>query len=251
MQIKEKLNSYWNHAADEYNQYSSENKQNDPGKVRWQSLFTSAFPKDATTVLDVGTGPGNIAMMLAELGYDVTGVDLSSTMLKFARQNAEIRNLSIKYEQSDAESLPFEDNSFDVVVSRHVLWTTTDPEKVLMEWMRVLKPTGRIVYVDGNWYRSDGTLKRKLWMGLSMFLKLITEFRDPRSEDFTEEMKKDLWSVKNVRPQYDLILLEKIGFRDITVKKSINREVFGLMDYLKSGYWGPTFMVFAEKPQIF
>jgi ubiquinone/menaquinone biosynthesis C-methylase UbiE len=250
MQINERINSYWNRAAEDYNQCSSSMHASGPDKntLRWQSLFCNALPDETHTILDVGTGPGIIAIMLAEMGYALTGIELSPEMLKFARHNAQKKNLSIRFEQSDADSLPFDDNSFDVIVSRHLLWTTLNPEKVLLEWMRVLKPHGKIVYVDGNWYKNDGTFKRKVWMGFSAFITAITELRDPRSEDLSEEMKQSLWSVKVTRPQYDREILEKIGFSDIIISESIDAKVTDWMGYLKEGYWGPRFMVSAKKP---
>lgn len=249
MQIESEINSYWNKSAEGYNQfYSSKTIKNEIKQEKWQSLYCNEFPSDAKMILDVGTGPGIIAIMLAQKGFNVTAVDFSDDMLKFARDNAHNKNQDIEFKIADAESLPFDDNSFDVVVSRHMLWTTVNPEVVFKEWFRILKPGGKIVYIDGNWYKTDKTLKRKLWIGFSEFITLVTEFRDPRSEDLSEEMKKALWSVKANRPEYDKKILNDTGYINITTKDSIESEVFSWKDYLKEGYWGPRFLVSAEKP---
>ena len=170
-------------------------------------------------------------------------------MLKYATENAQRKGLQVQFQQSDAESLPFENNFFDVVVSRHLLWTTTDPEIVLREWFRVLHPGGRLIYCDGNWYKSDNTLKRYLWQKFSTFLTIIMEHRIPDGEDLSEEVKDSLWSVKADRPTYDHDLLVKIGFKDIQITESIEPLVSDRMSYLKEGYWGPRFLISASKDE--
>ena len=95
-------------------------------------------------LLDVGCGTGARAAGLAELGWDVTGVDLSADMLRRARE----RGLDVV--QADATALPFEDATFDAVVS---MWTHTDVgdfPAVVREVARVLRPGGPFVYAGGH-----------------------------------------------------------------------------------------------------
>lgn len=249
-QLKNEIELYWNQVAREYNEFPKKKfkpKVNE-GNEKWKKILCDAFGDDPETILDCGTGPGTIAMMLAESGYNMTGVDLSENMLSYARQNAKSAGLSIAFKQGDLESIPFPDNAFDGAVSRHVLWTTLHPEVVLKEWYRILKPGGRLVYVDGNWYRNEGTMKRKIWMILSMITVMITEFRDPRYHDIDSRAKAELWSMKTKRPEYDVDLLKKVGFVNIAVRQSIEKQVSTKMEILKEGYWGPIFLVSADKP---
>ncbi len=99
----------------------------------------------AGTVLDVGTGTGFLAMLAAGLGYETSGVDISGEMLAIGKKKAGLRHLQIRYEQCPCEKLIFEDNSFDAVINCRVMWTLPDPESAVKEWMRVLKPGGRII----------------------------------------------------------------------------------------------------------
>ena len=59
--------------------------------------------------------------------------------------------ITIDFQWQDAEKLPFKDNTFDVVVSRNLLWTRPNPGKALREWRRVMKPAGALVVSDGMW----------------------------------------------------------------------------------------------------
>jgi ubiquinone/menaquinone biosynthesis C-methylase UbiE len=99
----------------------------------------------------MGTGTGQFAIYLARLGFRVTGIDLSERMLLKARERARRFDLDIDFQQQDAENLPFDDSTFDGVVSRNLLWTLPDPERALREWRRVLKPSGAIIASDGMW----------------------------------------------------------------------------------------------------
>jgi 2-polyprenyl-3-methyl-5-hydroxy-6-metoxy-1,4-benzoquinol methylase len=102
-------------------------------------------PKKDLKVLDIGTGTGFLALLLSSKGYDVTAVDWSITMMQKAIDKAKAASLPIKFDVQDAESLTFADDSFDAVVSRHVLWTLADPAKAAKEWARVIKPAGMII----------------------------------------------------------------------------------------------------------
>lgn len=95
--------------------------------------------------LDVATGTGNTAFALAEAGADVVGLDVSPGMLA----QAEARGDAARFVQGSAESLPFEDASFDLVTARHAPHHFRDVARFLEEARRVLKPGGRFVMADG------------------------------------------------------------------------------------------------------
>jgi ubiquinone/menaquinone biosynthesis C-methylase UbiE len=103
-------------------------------------------PLDA---LDLGCGTGFLSLELAARGHRVTGVDFAPSMLERAKSKAAERGVSVRFEQADAEQLPFAPAGFDLAISRHVLWTLPHPEAAIDEWIRVLRPGGRLVVVDG------------------------------------------------------------------------------------------------------
>ena len=101
-------------------------------------------------VLDIGTGPGVLLVELAALRPDarLTGVDLSADMVASARRNLEPYADRASAQVADVTHLPFEDNSFDLIVSSLSLHHWDNPEAAVPELARVLRPGGRVQIYD-------------------------------------------------------------------------------------------------------
>jgi SAM-dependent methyltransferase len=100
-------------------------------------------------LLDVGCGSGQLALMAAKDGLEVTGVDIAGNLVERARVRAQADNLRAQFEEADAEALPFEDASFDVVTSLIGAMFAPRPEFVAKELLRVCEPGGTIAMA--NW----------------------------------------------------------------------------------------------------
>jgi len=100
-------------------------------------------------VLDVACGTGNTAIPAAKTGANVTGVDIADNLLAQARTYARQEDVSVEFEEGDAEDLPFEDQSFDLVISMFGAMLAPRPERVAAELTRVTKPNGQIALA--NW----------------------------------------------------------------------------------------------------
>ena len=100
-------------------------------------------------LLDVGCGSGQLALIAAKDGLDVTGVDIATNLVERARARAQGEGLRARFEEADAESLPFEDANFDVVVSLIGAMFAPRPDLVAKELLRVCKPGGTIAMA--NW----------------------------------------------------------------------------------------------------
>lgn len=105
-----------------------------------------ATPKPGERVLDLATGTGWGSRVIAQRfpGVIVTGADIADEMLVYARSAAATQQLAVDYVHADAEKLPFEDGSFDVVVSTFGVMFVANPEIAASEIKRVLKPGGRL-----------------------------------------------------------------------------------------------------------
>lgn len=100
-------------------------------------------------LLDVGCGSGQLALIAAKDGLEVTGVDIAGNLVERARARAQAENLSARFEEADAEALPFEDATFDVVVSLIGAMFAPRPELVAKELLRVCQPGGTLAMA--NW----------------------------------------------------------------------------------------------------
>ena len=149
---------YWTQRAPSYSEVNREELATCQ-RALWKQTLTGQtcahFPTrrpDSLRVLEIGTGPGFFAILLAEAGYRVTAIDLTPSMLMEARCNAGPLASRIDFREMNAEALTFEDGSFDVVLSRNVTWNLPHPEIAYGEWTRVLRPGGLLLNFDANWY---------------------------------------------------------------------------------------------------
>jgi ubiquinone/menaquinone biosynthesis C-methylase UbiE len=102
-------------------------------------------------VLDIACGPGFVALEFARHAREVVGVDLTSEMLKQARALARREGFkNVTFRRADVNHLPFSDATFDLVVTRASFHHFPEPERVLNEMVRVLKPNGRILISDNT-----------------------------------------------------------------------------------------------------
>ncbi len=238
------IKRHWDIRSSDYNDFVVKGYSILRERRAWQDHFSSILGTEPLEILDVGCGPGIVSMQLADLGHRMTSVDLSDRMLEFARANAEANGLAIDFGQADAMDLPFEDESFDAVVSDYMLWTVPDPEKVVSEWYRVLKPGCRLAYTDGDWFNDPRMTPFRCWVS-SLFAR-IDKGRD-RSDTERDEANIDLWSSTAVRPRDDITMLEAAGFRDIRVIDNVQKKVLHGTRYLAHGFTNNHFTVTAVK----
>jgi len=106
------------------------------------ALLDAAGVRGETRVLDVGTGPGYVAGAAAQRGADAVGIDFSAALVEAAKN----RYPAIRFEQADAEALPFEAGTFEAVVNSFGICHVPRPDVALREAFRVLKPGGRVAF---------------------------------------------------------------------------------------------------------
>jgi ubiquinone/menaquinone biosynthesis C-methylase UbiE len=105
-----------------------------------EPLLDAAAVSAGMEVLDVGTGPGYAAQQASDRGASVTGVDIADELVALARR----RHPEIRFLVADAEELPFEQDSFDAVVSNFTINHLPQPERAVREFARVASPGGRL-----------------------------------------------------------------------------------------------------------
>ncbi|HEY8104305.1 MAG TPA: class I SAM-dependent methyltransferase, partial [Gaiellaceae bacterium] len=119
-----------------------------------EDLVAALGPQSGEKWLDVATGTGAVARMAARDGADVTGLDLAPDLIETARKHTEAAGLSVQFDVGDAEALPYEDASFDVVVTTYGVMFAPDHAAVARELARVTRPGGRLGM--NNWVEASG-----------------------------------------------------------------------------------------------
>ncbi|MEJ3657424.1 class I SAM-dependent methyltransferase [Actinomycetes bacterium KLBMP 9759] len=109
--------------------------------------LTSGLPAGAA-VLEIAPGPGYQAVEIAKLGFAVTGLDISRTMVQIAGETARSAGVEVDVRHGDASRMPFQDGSFDLVVCQAAFKNFTQPVEALDEMHRVLRPGGVAVIQD-------------------------------------------------------------------------------------------------------
>ncbi|HYZ41974.1 MAG TPA: class I SAM-dependent methyltransferase [Stellaceae bacterium] len=149
--LKQQVAAHWNRRAAHFDEDFGHSIRTAAERAAWDRILDLAIPQqDALDALDVGCGTGFLSFELAARGHRVIGIDFAPAMLTEARRKAADRGVVIRFEEGDAEQLRFASGSFDLVVSRHLLWTLPHPAAAIGEWIRVLRPGGRLVVIDGE-----------------------------------------------------------------------------------------------------
>ncbi|MDG4797135.1 class I SAM-dependent methyltransferase [Micromonospora sp. WMMD1082] len=152
MTAQDRINAYWTGRAPGYDEYQRRPDRLAADQRAWAQVWAEALPPAPLDVLDVGTGTGQAAMVLAGLGHRVTGIDLAEGMLDRARVHAAAMVAGPVIRHGDAVRPDFPAASFDAVVSRYVMWTLREPETAVANWIRLLRPGGTVAVVDSTWF---------------------------------------------------------------------------------------------------
>ncbi|MGY2700453.1 MULTISPECIES: class I SAM-dependent methyltransferase [unclassified Nocardioides] len=145
----------------------------------WRTLLLSVVPPVPTRIADLGCGTGTLALLLADEGHSVNGVDVSPEMVRRATAKAGSYP-GTGFVVGDAAAPPFPSGRYGVVLCRHVLWALPSPAAALSRWVDLLTPDGRLVLVEGFWstgtgLTADETVALVEGAGLTATLKPLTE----------------------------------------------------------------------------
>ncbi|MEI7688425.1 MAG: methyltransferase domain-containing protein [Planctomycetota bacterium] len=187
-------------------------------------------------VMDLGCGDGTTALPEAQLGADVTGVDIAANLVEAGnRRAAEARLTNLSFQEGDASNLEgIADNSFDLVVSIFGAMFAPRPFDVAKEMVRVTRPGGRIVM--GNWIPGDPTL-------VAQILKISSAYSPPPPEGFVSPMT---WGVEaNVTERFIAagVLAQNVSFARETYTFEHPQPPEALLDAFRT-FYGPTMNAF-------
>lgn len=245
------IEQYWTRRASSYTEVVRKNLA-DGWDCKWADELIRNFPKAegrTLKVLDIGTGPGFYAIILASRGYDVTAVDLSEGMIEQAKHNAGSLAEKIRFFKMDAQELSFPDNEFDVIVTRNLTWNLPDPVKAYGEWRRVLRDGGVMLNIDSNWYAYLFDDEKKCEKLADRENVLNAGFEDHDSYDeswLMENISRTLPMGKLPRPQWDAVTLLDLGFKDVSADTTVSSKLWSREEMLNYAST-PCFLIRAVK----
>lgn len=154
--VKDDIREYWTIRAETYDLSPGHGIATLNEMEAWRQLIRRHMGDgQGRKALDLACGTGVMTMLMHELGYNVSGLDFTEAMIARARGKAERASAPIRFLTADAEETMEPDGTYDVVIARHLVWTLVDPEKAFAEWMRILKPGGRLLIIDGDFVRKS------------------------------------------------------------------------------------------------
>lgn len=145
----------WDAEAPDFDEPADHGLRDPDVRRAWRDLLLGVLPAALGRVADLGCGTGTLSVLLADGGYEVDGVDFSPRMIELAERKASGTD-DVRFVEGDAFDPPLPFGAFDAVLCRHVLWAMPDPATALARWVRLLRPTGRLVLVEGHWSNGAG-----------------------------------------------------------------------------------------------
>jgi ubiquinone/menaquinone biosynthesis C-methylase UbiE len=146
----------WDVYADAFDDEADHGLRDPQVRAAWQALLAPLIPAQPVRIVDLGCGTGSLAVLLAEHGNRVSGIDISGNMIRLARAKARAAGVAVDFVRGDAADPPFAEASFDLVLARHVLWAFENPDAVLQRWVDLLAPDGPLILIEGQWSTGAG-----------------------------------------------------------------------------------------------
>jgi ubiquinone/menaquinone biosynthesis C-methylase UbiE len=249
--LLETVANYWDGRSDGYCRDTLAELDSPRGRA-WKALLLEYAPTALGTrlkVLDAGTGPGFLALIMAGCGHTVTAVDYTAAMLEKARINAAKRHQLIEFKQMDVQGLDFDDNGFDLIITRNLTWNLEQPEKAYGEFHRVLRPGGRLLNFDANWYLYlfDSQLRRAFTMDRQNARQYqYPDHCAPATARIMEAIAEKLPLSRVHRPQWDATALKDTGFKKLIIEFDVGHRVWDEIQKVNHAST-PLFMIAAEK----
>ena len=248
--IKHSIEQYWDKRADGYSSRTRRELESFKEQV-WLDLISEYAPnKICMQVLDIGTGPGFFPLVLSRAGHMVTVIDCSQEMVAQAKENAAKQGLSPQFLKMDCHRLDFADASFDLVICRNLTWTLSEPQAAYAEWLRVLRPGGRLLVFDANWYLRlfDERLKAEYAKEL-LAIGSHGNLDNPHLGVDVQESERIAYTLplsRVLRPGWDIPVLQECGFSEVVCLDDIAARVWDESEQIlfKST---PLFMICAIK----
>ena len=239
--MKEQITAYWTKRSDTFSKLRKQELNSYMANLWLKEIKPYLSKHRPYKILDVGTGSGFFAILLAKAGHFVEGIDLTESMIEQAKILAHSENLAgkVNFQVMDAENLAFASESFDMVITRNLTWTLPNPQKAYSEWYRVLKLNGVLLNFDADYG------KQKFSNDASLPISHVHNLVQKSLMEECDSIKNNLMISKMNRPTWDVKVLNKLGYSNIFADTQIGKRLYTHKDNFYNP--APVFLISAVK----
>lgn len=224
-QVKRDIVAYWTDRAAGFADLRIREFHSDL-HLRWldeiEPVLAAAFgDRRPLRVLDIGTGTGFFALLLASRGHEAVGIDITQAMIDEARSIASDMGASARFLTMDAEAPMLEPASFDAIVTRNLTWGLPHLERAYRAWHGLLAPGGVLINFDADYCRENdargGAPLPSCGAHKGLSAKTMGNY---------ERIKGELRPLQKPRPLWDAELLRAAGFSQIEVDDRVYQRIY-------------------------
>ena len=219
--VKEKVKSYWTKRSDSFSKHKHAEMHSEKNKL-WREEFKNKLGEKPLKILDVGCGAGFFEAVLAPMGYDITGIDLTPEMVEKGKDILKRHNIKAELFVGDGEEPDFPEESFDAVISRNLVWTLPHPDKAYKNWYKLLKKGGPLLVYDAEYAKGFHSLDQS---------------KNRAHADVTDELKEECHDIYHMlsissldRPEWDIDVLKGIGFSSAEADLTVGDRIYNTED---------------------
>lgn len=240
--IEQRVQAYWTKRARDFSTVRRNELHDGAVGRRWLAEMRRFLPeKHPLDILDVGTGSGYFAVLLAREGHRLTGIDLTPAMITEAETTAAAMGVHARFAVMDAMETTFPDAAFDVIVTRNLTWTLPDTERAYREWRRLLRPGGVLLNFDANY--GDNVRHHRQRDSYVPATEVYGHCGiTPELEQENAVITLSMPISDKIRPHWDMALLHRCGFADCVCDPEVGRRVLGNLDLSDA----PLFLIAAR-----
>lgn len=236
--LQDQITRYWTQRS---SAFAAQRRRELAGEkhAQWLAELNRFIPAGGGwDILDLGTGSGFFAFLLADQGHRVTGIDLTPAMIEEARRTGAALGSKARFAVMDAVHPDFAPGSFDALVTRNLTWTLPDLPQAYRNWFGLLKPGGLLLNFDADYCheQSPAALPAN-HAHKNIAPDLWAEY---------EQIKADLRPGQQLRPAWDMALLRRAGFEQVQADDKAGTRIYTRPDE----FYNPTpmFLLSARKP---